>query len=206
MLFIDADALSKLAHWKILPLLPSLTGIPWSQTATVSTLKYRAHRACTKPDGRLFHCPDSAVIACDLIARMVDAGSPDAALVAPLAGIPDIDPGEAALLALTLQNPGSHFLTGDKRALRGLAPLTLAAQWQDRIWMVEQVVESCLHQHGRDWLLKHVCPFRTLDTAVAMCMGSACSASHADMQAGFTSYIGEIQALRTPSLIAKLKP
>lgn len=62
MLFIDADALAKLAHWQILPILPTITGMTWNRMATISSLKHRAHRASTKPDGRLFHCPHAAAV------------------------------------------------------------------------------------------------------------------------------------------------
>ncbi len=203
MLFIDADALSKLAHWSILPLLPELAAIPWSDMATVSSIKFRAQKAATAPDGKLFRCAKAAARSVDAIRQMAVLGAPDASLLATFADMPEIDPGEATLLALVTSSPEHRLLTGDKRALRRLAQLSDRTRWSGRIFTVEQVLAYCLHLKGREWLLQVACPFRELDKAVANCLGSRCDASASAIREGLTSYIGEINGLCSPSLLGE---
>lgn len=203
MLFIDADALSKLAHWNILPVLPELTATPWSGMATVSSIKFRALKATTAPDGKLFRCPKAAARSVEAIQQMATPGTPDAEVMAIFAGRPEIDPGEATLLALMGAGTQDCLLTGDKRALRALARIPEASRWCGRIFTVEQVVACCLHSKGRDWLLEMACPFKEVDKAVANCLGSDCNASEVSIREGLASYIREMVALRSPSLLGR---
>lgn len=201
MLYVDVDAISKLAHWEILPALPELTGHAWSQMATVSSLKYRAQRAMTAPDGKLFLTTNAAEIAVRALEQMAVLDEPDPDLLAEFAGSTTIDQGEAVLMAVTLQHGGSVLTTGDKRAVRGLAAMPISTRFSGRVRILEQVVAMCLHAKGRAWLLQHACPHRSIDKAVAACLGSTCTASEADIVAGLSSYIGEIDRLCVPTLL-----
>lgn len=203
MLFIDADALSKLAHWNILPMLPELAATPWSGMATVSSIKFRALRATTAPDGKLFRCPQAAARSVEAIQQMATLGAPDATVLATFADLPEIDPGEATLLALMATSAEDRLLTGDKRALRRLAQLPDAQRWSGRIFTVEQVVACCLHFKGRDWLLEAACPYREMDKAIANCLGSLCDASAPSIREGLTSYIREMDELYSPTLLGR---
>lgn len=201
MLYVDVDAVSKLAHWNILPLLPHITGLPWHGMASVSSLKHRAHRAIEKLDGKVFHTVKAATIAKEALIQMQEAGEPDVDLLTALGSYKDIDPGEAVLLSLATGDDSSFLLTGDKRALRRLAKTEFAGRFSGRIVVVEQVLLHCLQYQGRDWVLQHVCPHRQIDKAISICLGSTCEASATDIEQGLTSYIGEIDRLFTPTFL-----
>jgi hypothetical protein len=200
-LYVDVDAVAKLAHWQLLPELPALTGFPFAQMATVSSLKHRAHRATTQPDGKLFRTAQAAQLAHQTLQQMGSLDAPATDLLAPFADAPGIDSGEAILMAHTLANGGSVLVTGDKRALRALAVLPIAASLAARILILEQIVRKCLGVKGRSWLLVHMCPHREIDKAIGACLGSQCDASEANILQGLQSYASEMENLVTPSLL-----
>ncbi len=202
MLYIDVDAVCKLAHWNILPLLSDLMKCNWNEMATLSSLFYRASRAVDRPDGKLFRTSAAAIIACDCIAKMALPPEPDAEILVALSESQQIDTGEAVLLAITAGDPKGSFLTGDKRALRALSTLSCSDRFVGRILLVEQILERCLEAKGRDWVLQHVCPFKEIDKTISMILGSRCDGSCESISEGIRSYVGEIARLRKPSLIA----
>ncbi|MBL8495999.1 MAG: hypothetical protein JNM37_17320 [Rhodocyclaceae bacterium] len=205
MLVIDVDAVAKLAHWSILPLLPELTGCGWDEIGTVSSLTHRARRAVSTPDGKLFRTSVAATAALDAISRMrANLEGPSDEVLDELSASNQIDSGEAVLLATIANDPHGRFLTGDKRALRALAGLDCARQFAGKIMMVEHIVWLCLEAKGRDWLLQNVCPARDADQAISMILGSRCDASLDSLREGILSYIREIAALHNPSLIVDL--
>jgi len=201
MLFIDVDAACKLAHWNILPLLPELTGIPWSEMATVSSLKYRAQQAANKPDGKLFQSIEAAKTVVFAVEAMSPAGTPDPEMLALLSAIPQIDPGEAVLLALLARDTANKLLTGDKRAIRALAANAAAKHFEGRLICIEQILDNALRLNGRDWFLANVCPNRSIDKAVSMILGSRCDAQLEILNAGIQSYVNELIRLRDPSIL-----
>lgn len=201
MLYVDVDALSKLAHWNILPLLPELTGYPWHNIATISSLKHRAGRAQERPDGKLFHSIEAANIACTCISKMGPMSGLNTEVMAALAESQKIDAGEALLLATVANDPNGCFLTGDKRALRALSEHDCAPLFVGRILIIEQIIFECLHTKGRDWLLDNVCPYKHADKAVAFILGNRCDGSTESIAEGINSYIYEIAHLYNPSLL-----
>ena len=205
MLLVDVDAISKLAHWNILPLIPELTGRSWDEIGTVSSLIHRAKCAVTKPDRKIFHTPAAAEIAVEVISQMrADLGEPSSQILDALSTSSQIDAGEAVLLATTADKPNGVFLTGDKRALRALATHELAPIFAGKIMLIEQVICLCLGSKGIDWVRENVCPYRNIDTAISVMLGSRCDASIASVQDGVESYLREIEGLHDPSLLVKL--
>ena len=202
MYFIDVDAICKLAHWSILLHLPDLLGCKWTDIATVSSLRYRAQRAIESPDGKLFHSSAAALTVVECMTHMSAMPAPDATVLESLNGIAQVDPGEAILIAVTLNDPTSLFITGDKRALRAVAKHPLAAHLAGKVALVEQVLELCLKQQGREWLLINIQEHRGIDKAISMIVGSRCDASLENLSAGLGSYISEIRSLCDPSMIA----
>ena len=177
MLVVHVDALCKLAHWNVLPLLPELTGYSWKEMGTVSSLTYRAKKAMATPDGKLFRSTDAAKAALDAIVKM---GEPSEASPSILAGLSDarqIDAGEAVLLATIADDPTGRFLTGDKRALRALSNLSCASHFSGKILLLEHILMGCLELKGCNWVLENLCPFREVDKAIAMILGSRCDAN-----------------------------
>jgi hypothetical protein len=73
---------------------------------------------------------------------MAKLGQPDPALLKEFAKIPQIDEGEAVLLSLSAGDPNGKFLTGDKRALRGLAENAICERVVGRVVIVEQIVQA----------------------------------------------------------------
>ncbi len=201
MLVVDVDALSKLAHWNILPILPSLTGYTWGDIGTVSSLIHRANRGISAPDGKLFHSSGAARVAVDAISKMGNLATPSPEILDALGGSNQIDAGEAVLLATIADDPNGRFLTGDKRALRALSVLGCAPRFSGKILLVEHILWDCLESKGRDWVLLNVCPFRDIDKAITLILGGRCDASVDNLTDGIRSYINEIAVLHAPSLL-----
>lgn len=201
MLFLDVDALSKLAHWNILPLIPNLLGLTWDQIATISSLRYRAQAAVTKPDKKLFHTTMAAQAAVDYIARTSTCPAPDAAVMEAFSNVPQIDAGEAVLFSLVMTHPGARLLTGDKRALRALANHEFAANFDGKIICIEQILRMALEAYGREWLLTNVGPQAQIDKAAAIVLGSRQDAPIGHINEALNSYIAEMIGLKDPSML-----
>lgn len=201
MLYIDVDAMCKLAHWNVLPLLPKITGFTWDQIVTVSSLRFRAQRCRENADGKVFHHVDAATRVIAHLERMGTAGAPDPAILGELSALPQIDEGEAVLLSLTLGDAQGVFLTGDKRALRGLAQNGICKRFAGRVLVLEQILEQCLAHQGHEWVLANFCPYKHIDKAISAVLGSRCDSSVENMIAGIHSYLGELSRLHDPSML-----
>jgi hypothetical protein len=200
---IDADALAKLAHWQLLEELPSLTGVPLAESATLTSVRYRAQRALTGQD-KLFRTKESAQRALDAINQMAGPIDPGIDALPELQDISGIDAGEAVLLSALQAKPTLRLLTGDKRCLRALASLSLARNYIGRITILEQVLLVALEKHGVKWVRERVCPFKELDKAIATSLGSRCDAALPSVREGLKSYISEIRQLHAPPLLAEV--
>ncbi|MDQ1835231.1 hypothetical protein [Massilia scottii] len=202
--FLDVDALCKLAHWNILPILPDLLGCQWPDISTVASMRYRAAASVIKPDAKLFHTQSAASTALRCIERMIPAGVPEPELMATLSDIPQIDPGEAVLMSVTASHPQGIFITGDKRALEALSRHPARARLAGKIMCIEQMVKRCLDVKGREWLLANICPNRARDKAVSMVLGSGCDAPVESLMEGLDSYINQILTMSAPTLLAEV--
>lgn len=194
-LFVDVDALCKCAHWGILDHLPELLGFDWTDSATLSSLKFRANRAQQTPDGKLFRTNAAASAACQTIEKMQSNLDPDAELLAEIDGVAGIDPGEAILFSAAANNENIYILTGDKRALRSLAKLTESAnvrQLHRKFICIEMLILKLLDQHGLDWVRNKICPFKDIDKAVIVILGSRCDADENSVREALAAYINEL--------------
>lgn len=206
MNLLDADALSKLAHWDLLGELSVLTGVPTGETATLSSLVHRATRSCAKPDGRLFKDVSAAERALKYLQQLAPLPPPDDDFIAYVQHVPAIDPGEAVLLAALRAHADTILITGDKRAVTSLAtaaPEPILKSFSDRIVTIEQIVLALLMSHGIDWLRRRICPYRTLDKAIGAIMGSDCKASAQAAEAGLRSYISDLRSVSGTLLRSK---
>jgi len=59
---------------------------------------------------------------------------------------------------------------------------------------VEQIVLALLKSKGIEWLRAHICPYRTLDKAIGIIMGSDCKASAEVPEASLPSYIADVRS------------
>lgn len=206
MLYLDVDALCKLAHWNILPVLPELTNCSWVDLATVSSLKYRAIRSLGTPDNKLFHSVAAVQCALGCIERMSPISEPNVDLLEALSASSQIDAGEALLLALTADDPNAYFLTGDKRALKAVSQLDIASSFAGRVIIVEQILWRCLQTKGHEWLLENVCPYKSIDKAISIILGSRCDADALQVCEGLSSYVSQVVDMHNPSLLAEYGP
>lgn len=207
-LLLDVDAVCKLAHWRVLPKVADWLGVTWSECATLSSLRFRASKAITHPDGRLFKDAQVAKEASAIISQMSPMPAPEVSELAPFEDVSGIDSGEAVLLANMSTRPGCTLLTGDKRAIRALGPMALPLQERlaGRVHIIEQAVHAALDREGLDWLRTNVCPWRDLDKAVANVMGSRCDLAEGAVREGLLSYTMEMRNACCPSLISAHPP
>lgn len=202
-LVVDVDAVAKLAHWQLLQELPSLASAPWAQIGTLPSVQFRARKAVSTPGGNVFRNTQAAQSTLEVLPLMRALPLADDAHLAPFQGVPDIDAGEAVLLAILMTHPEERLLTGDKRALRGLSrmPLAVRSHFAGRIMVVEEVVLSALQAHGVEWLRARICPHREVDLAISIALGSRCDAPLAAVDEGLRSYVNEMRGLCDPSLL-----
>lgn len=203
-LLIDIDALCKLAHWRLLGVLPELSGITWTDCATLTSAAFRARKASVQPDGRLFRCTRAADEVIEATALMSTQVAPDIEQLSVLQDLPGIDAGEALLFASAATSSEHRLLTGDKRAIRAIAALAdpLRLPYQNKIIVIEQVLNGVLDHMGIAQLREHVCPWANIDVAVRNAMGSRCDAAEQSVREGLDSYIAEMIDLCSPTLIA----
>lgn len=202
--FLDADALSKLAHWNILPILPTLLGCGWRDISTIASLRFRAAASIAAPDNKLFHTQVAATAAKQCIELMSPLGDPEPKLLAILSSVAQIDPGEAVLMSVTACHEHGVFITGDKRALEALARHSARENLAGKILCLEQLIKRCLEAKGRTWLLDNICPNRLRDKAVSMVLGSLCDASVGNITEGLNSYISQLDQLADPTLLMRV--
>lgn len=203
-LLIDVDAFSKLAHWRILPELPTLTGEQWGTMSTLGSLAFRAQRASIKPDMKLFQTTAAAQAAVVALSKMTGLPDVESKELSAFQDVVDIDAGEAVLLAVMSRNQDLRLLTGDKRALRSLsrADHGLRSQYTGRVILLEQAILCALELYGIHWLRERICAERGIDTAIEIVMGSRCDAPDQAVKDGLLSYIQEMSVLCNPALVA----
>lgn len=202
-LLVDVDVLAKLAHWGMLPELPTFVGVEWAQMSTVASLRFRAQRAASNPDGKLFHSADAAYAVMHALEQMAPLPTVDPTRLAAFQDATDIDAGEAILFALLDGIADRCVLTGDKRAVRALSQLPAArrALLEGRILVLEAVFLKALHLRGIEWLRERVCPSRGLDKTIAIALGGRCDAPPAAVIEALHSYRRELAVLCTPCLL-----
>lgn len=202
-LLVDVDAMCKLAHWRLLELLPAITGVAPASCSTLVSTKFRALRALDKPDGKVFRCVDAAKTVVSAVEAFGELPQPDPALLTQFQDIAGIDAGEAVMLARLIEDPNALFLTGDKRALRAVAAMNeeVRASIAERVVPVECVIKCVLDAFGIDELRARVCTWKDIDKAVAVVMGSRCDQAEASVRDGLATYLGELHALCQPTLI-----
>lgn len=201
MLFVDVDALSKLANWNLLPLVSDILQTPWSKISTISSLRHRAQACLVKPDNKLFHTTHAAQIALDCISKTTTCPIPNSDVLEAFSRVAQIDAGEAVLFSLVMNYPDARLLTGDKRALRALANHEFSSNFDGKIVCLEQVIKLALFEYGREWLLASVSPLAQIDKTIRIVLGSNYDATEEQMHEALDSYIRELKKLKNPPLL-----
>lgn len=202
-LLVDVDAMCKLAHWRLLELLPAITGIEPRACSTLTSTRFRAMKNMENPDGKVFRCVDAARAVVDAVDAFGDLPQPEPALLTKFQDVAGIDAGEAVMLARLIEDQEALFLTGDKRALRAVAAMDgiVRVSIAERVVPVECVIKCVLDAYGIDELRARTCTWKEIDKAVSIVMGSRCDRAETSVREGLASYIGELHGLCQPSLI-----
>lgn len=191
----DADIVSKLAHWRLLEILPTVFSCNLSQIATLPTIKHRALRAAGKGSDRLFRDADTAKYAWEHIQHMAELPEPNGEIVSHLQRIPRIDAGEAVLLAVAHSVDTSLLATGDKNAIRSFYIAYTAGQFntlRGRIVCLEQIMSCCLGLIGIADMQTKLKLALDMDQAMKAIFGSRCDAAYESVVEGFMSYISAL--------------
>lgn len=202
-LLVDVDAMCKLAHWRLLELLPEITGVSLPACSTLTSTKYRAIKSLERPDGKVFFSVDAAHAVVHAVDQFSELPQPDIELLSQFQDIAGIDSGEAVMLARLIEDQKAIFLTGDKRALRAIAAMdeNVRTAIAERVLPVECVIKCVLETYGIDELRARVCVWKNVDKAVSIVMGSRCDVGEASVREGLASYLGELKGLCLPPLI-----
>lgn len=119
-LFIDNDALLKLASYDLLDTALIMFNIQWEDIQVLATAKY----ALLPAKDRLRRCKTEqcATRLESFLSRVtkLSADDADATTLDALAERPGIDAGEAVMFAVAASKSDSFIITGDKRALEAL--------------------------------------------------------------------------------------
>jgi hypothetical protein len=110
-----------------------------------------------------------------------------------------VDAGESQLLAMLIHRSRSILLTGDKRAIRGIAQM-LSPLPPRRIVCLEQLLTSLVEREGPAAIRQAVCREPEVDKALT----AACSCSapgHPDPRQGLGSYTEDLRR-QAPALIS----
>ena len=196
-LYLDVDALCKCAHWQLLDDLPVALDFAWIESATLTSVKYRAQQCCSVPDGKLFKTTTAALNVFNISQSMLGQLEPDEEVINSLSGMAGIDPGEVTLFSAAAHADDILVLTGDKRALRGLGKQTVTPviqKLQGKFICLEMLILILLNINGLEWVRQKICPHRDLDRAVQAILGSSCNASEESVREALSSYIKDLHA------------
>lgn len=194
-LLIDVDALCKCAHWDVLDTLPDTLGFDWHNSSTLTSLKFRATKSQSTPDGKLFHSSTAAFVASSTINKMQSTLDPDIEVLSEIESMAGIDPGEAVLFSAAAKSEDFLVLTGDKRALRALslAPNSPnVRKLHHKFLCIEMLILRLLDLHGLEWVRNKFCPSKDIDKAVIVILGSRCDATEISVRDGLAAYINEL--------------
>lgn len=189
---LDADLISKLAHWDLLELLPQLLGCTRQQMATLASVPSRAKRAATGERDKLFASAEVGLRALNFLGTIGKLPPPNVLVLQRLQGEPAIDAGEALLIASSTLN--DLILTGDKRSVEALSRLAKSEPPLTRHMLcLEHLLLRLLAILSVEVLRARVRLHPKIDKAVLAIFGSQCQASEADIREGLQSYIRDIE-------------
>jgi hypothetical protein len=138
---------------------------------------------------------DRALASCNLVAALTER--PRAELLDPLVGCGGIDPTDAILFAMLAQEPDWWLLTGDKRAMRGLAAEPSVAHIkqmiQGRVSCVETVFDRLVRLNGSQISADAFRPLRNIQNTVAVVFSDGHAADHAGCLAAIQYYIDDLE-------------
>lgn len=192
-LLVDTDAFCKLGVAQLLDDALASLNVPLTECGRLPALPYMLQRgslprrfgadACSA----LIPLAESMTVAPEASGRWLDA----------LAAVPNLDPGEAQLLAAAADS-NIPMLSGDKRALRAIKEVVgLTNVLHSRIICLEAALLTLGDWLGWDVLRRRVTPLLQVDTTIGICF----SAGNADPQSALRSYFKSLASEVDPLVL-----
>lgn len=198
-LFVDNDVIKKLAALDLLDPAIEALGFTVEETYVLPTARFK-FLAGNAAKGQKKWGLRTHVRIVDFLGRVraIDEQF-DRDLHDMLAGVENIDEGEAVLLAATASNDGALLTTGDKRCLAALAGAegcgAAATKLAGRVICVEQVVLKVISHTGFEKVMQRAVPGLTelQDNALHVAFGSGAETKRANAEEALTSYVAELR-------------
>jgi hypothetical protein len=202
-ILIDNDALLKLARYGLLDEAIALFECTPTDVRVLATAKYRLLPA----KNRLRFCKDeesaTRLEAFLKTSNPLDAGLADPDLLDVLNAVPNIDPGEALLLAVGANNRDTLVITGDKHSLAALCSHDSVADVSKalagRVVSME-VLFSMLTEYQFTLIQERVRDKPDVDITLRIVFGVTVPADFESVKNGFNSYISDLRS-RTGTLL-----
>lgn len=183
-LLLDSDTFCKLAVADLLSAIIQLVGASLSDCARLPALPHMLRRGSLP---RAFGV-DNCLALLPLAESLPSISEPNPQWLEVFATVPNIDPGEALLLAVAADGE-VLLLSGDKRAMRALPQAAGALDaLQGKIVTVEAVLIALHERLGADELRARVSRLRPFDKTAQVCF----SDGNADPLAALWSYYNSL--------------
>ena len=190
ILLIDSDAFCKLGASGLLYDSLEVLRIPVLQCRILPALPYMLRK------GGLRNSLGEQLA--DYVFQQVEtflhADEPNTEWLESLIHLPEIDPGEAQLMALAAER-GHLLVTGDKRALRSLRHLPeYVLALEGNVIPLEALVAQMCMTIGEEQIRSSIQPTTLIDKTIAICF----SPSNPHPLEGLKSYLSDLQASVAP--------
>ena len=190
ILLIDSDAFCKLGVSGLLYDSLGVLGVPIPQCRILPALPHMLRK------GRLRNSLGEELA--DYMSRQVEAFSqadePNIEWLESLIHLPELDSGEARLMALAAER-GHLLVTGDKRAMRSLGHLPEYVSALDgSVIALEALVAQMCMTLGEETIRLRIHPTTLIDKIIAICF----SPSNPHPLEGLKSYLSDLQASVAP--------
>jgi hypothetical protein len=195
--FIDNDAIQKLAEMDLLPNAMSVVGASSKDVYVLGTARFKFNIKNPRK-GRERYGAEVYQRIHDFIAASqttpVFAGQ-DYDTLSAIAGI---DAGEAILYAAAANTAASILITGDKTSIRALTTssgcASITARLKGKIVCFEQIVERVINTSGFDYVLRRISASATIsDSALKLCFSRGEDSTESEARAGLSSFIDNLR-------------
>jgi hypothetical protein len=199
--FVDNDIIVKLATFDLYDEALAALGVGYHEAFVLDTAKFKLGAAgqqagVEKAKRRLGDKVHQRVV--DFLHKVHEVKvAPPSPAHALLCGVPNIDPGEAILIAAAADEETSLLVTGDKKAVRAFAATgpcaPLVEALQGRFVCLEQILLRVMDRIGFQPLLQKVVPVMECDSSIRSAFGSGYLAQEHNVRAALVAYVREVR-------------
>jgi uncharacterized LabA/DUF88 family protein len=206
---IDNDVLKKLATFELFDETLKIFDASDEQVNVLGTAKYKFQRDLEKFQKGKIRNQQNKVINYEKTIELAEKlpqiaeAEINQELFVQLSEFEGIDQGEAILaihvIQLLQKDAASQpvIFTGDKNFLRALAKVELSviqANFNHRIWCLEQLILNAINVYGFEIVRDKIVPVRDCDTAIKAVFGSGSASTPENSLATLNGYIAELRA------------